>query len=182
MDLKETTLENPQFGNGDVIRFLLEAVDVFDQDGNPIELDGIANDLLTPLSKLTRWLGAFGLTSEPGEEIDMEQAIGREAMAVIINVPGKDGTGAFARISDIVPLPMTGSRNGRVAAPPRPAPPKPVPDGSSPDPDFTGFWTQVKVMGKTQADVLALLPEPDLRLMADLDAAGLVEILGKLSA
>ena len=118
MDLKEATLENPQFGNGDVIRFVLETVDVVDGEGNPIELDGIANDKLSPMSKLTRWLSAFGVTSKPGEEVDMEDAVDREAMAVIVNKPGKDGTGAFPRIEDLVPLPKTG--NGRTARPTEP--------------------------------------------------------------
>ena len=146
MDLKETILENPQFGSGDVIRFCIETTEVVDEEGNRIELDGIANDKLTPLSKLTRWLTAFGVTAEAGEEIDMEEAIGREAMAVIVVKPGKDGTGAFPRVDDLVPLPKSGKASS--------APQKPTAASNGDSPDVDSFWRRIRAAGFDRADVL----------------------------
>lgn len=139
MDLVETTLENPQYGNGDVIRFALETTDVVDEEGNPVQLDGIANDKMTPMSKLSRWLSAFGVSAKPGEDVDMEEAIGKQAMAVIVLKPGKDGTGAFPRIDDLVPLPRSGGR----AAPAAPA-----------ATDISAWWKQTRDAGLKRDDVL----------------------------
>jgi hypothetical protein len=139
MDLVETTLENPQFGNGDVIRFALETTDVVDEEGNPVQLDGIANDKLTPMSKLSRWLTAFGVSAKPGEDVDMEKAIGQQAMAVIVLKPGKDGTGAFPRIDDLVPLPKAGGRS----VPTTPA-----------SVDISGWWKTTRDAGLKRDDVL----------------------------
>lgn len=135
IDLKEDMLENPQFGNGAVIRFQMETTDVLDEEGNPVELDGLANDKLTPLSKLTVWLAAFGVTAKPGEDIDMSEAIGRKAMAVIVLKPGKDGTGAFPRIENLVPLPRAG-RSAAVA------------------PDISAWWKETRDLGLKRDEVL----------------------------
>lgn len=136
IDLKEDILENPQFGDGAVIRFELETTDVLDEEGNPVRLDGIASDKLTPLSKLTRWLKAFGVTAEPGEEIDMARAIGQRAQAVIVLRPGKDGTGSFPRIEDLVALP----RSRAV----RPAPVN----------DISDWWKATRERGLNRKEVL----------------------------
>ena len=53
----------------------LVTTEMVDGEGNPIELDGIANDKLSPMSKLTRWLAAFGVVAKHGEDVDMEDAI-----------------------------------------------------------------------------------------------------------
>jgi hypothetical protein len=138
MDLTETQLENPAFGNGDVIRFTFECVDVVDNEGNPYELDGIANDILTPESKLTKWLAALGVTAKPGEGIDMEDAVGHECLAEIVHKPGKDGTGAFPRIEKLVPLP----RAGRSATP------------APSTPDISAWWKETRELGLKRDEVL----------------------------
>lgn len=136
MNLTETQIENPQFGNGDVIRFAFECVDVVDTEGNPVELDGIANDILTPESKLTKWLAALGVTAKPGEGLDMEDAVGRECLAEIVHRPGKDGSGAFPRIDKLVPLPRS-SRAAPTAAP-----------------DISAWWKETRDAGFKRDDVM----------------------------
>lgn len=139
MDLTETQIENPQYGNGDVIRFAFECTDVVDNEGNPYELDGIAIDILTPESKLTKWLAAFGVTAKPGETLDMEEAIGRECLAEIVHKPGKDGTGAFPRIDKLVPLPKSSGR---------PAPSQAVSG------DISAWWKETRTAGLKREDVI----------------------------
>jgi hypothetical protein len=104
MDVKEDRLDNSQFGNGDVIRFVLEVVDVLDENGEPVQLDAIANRKLTPKSKLWGWLEAFGLKVAVGAKVNIEDAVGREAFAIVIEKEGSQG-GSFARIESIVPAP-----------------------------------------------------------------------------
>ena len=164
-DLKETILENPQFGNGDVIRFVLHTTEVTGTDGQPVEIDGIANDKLTPLSKLTRWLGAFGVSAEPGEELDMEQAIGLEAMAVIVNRPSKDGSGNFARVDDLVPLPKTGTR--RVVA-------------ASGDDELSAWWKQTRDEKFERKHVLEFCEELFGAEPSNITAAERAELLERL--
>lgn len=166
MDLKETQLENPSFGNGDVIRFVLETTDVMDTEGNPIELDGIANDKLTPMSKLTRWLAAFGVTAIPGEDVDMEEAVGREAMAVVVLKPGKDGTDMFPRIDDLVPLPKSGK------APTGPTEAKA---------DFVAFWARIEAAGFKRTEVAPYV-DNDLTTIAKKSQAELDAILEEMKA
>jgi hypothetical protein len=113
MDVKEDKLANSQFGNGEVIRFDLEVIDVLDEDGNPITLDGIANRKLTPGSKLWKWLEAFGLKMAVGERVDIEQIVGRQAFAVVVSREGAKG-GTFARIENLVPAPSSTAAAGPV--------------------------------------------------------------------
>lgn len=170
MDLRETQLENPQHGTGDVIRFVLECVDELDSEGNRYALDGIANDILTPLSKLTEWLAAFGVSARPGEDIDMSEAVGREAMATVIHKPGKDKTGAFARIDKLVPLPKDAQK-----APGRPSAPAVVnPDGT---PNYTAFWSAITALGLTKQHVFDHLGTMDLKNLDGADFAIALEEL-----
>ena len=103
MDIKEDKIENPQYGDGRVIRFILEVDDVLDENGDPVVLDPIANDKLTPKSKLWGWLEAFGLTLEIGKSVDCDKAIGQTAIALIGERTGKDGTGSFPSVESLVP-------------------------------------------------------------------------------
>lgn len=106
LDVKEDLLEEAAFGNGEIIRFMLMTEDALDTDGNPVEFDAIANDKLTPKSKLTAWLGAFGVAVVVGSQVDIEEAIGKKAQAKIVqklDASGKD-TG-FSKVDDILPAP-----------------------------------------------------------------------------
>lgn len=105
VDVKEDLLENASFGNGDIIRFTLETEDKYDPEGNPAQMDAIANDKLTPKSKLTRWLEAFGVKAEVGKTIDIEDCVDKYAQAKVVakvDDSGKD-TG-FTKVDDLLPL------------------------------------------------------------------------------
>src|SRR5262245_15238623 len=102
MALKEDQIENSEFGGRDVIRFTLRLTEVVDENADPVDLDAIANDKLTPKSKLWAWLTGFGLKLDMGTPCNIEACIGREAYAVIIDNL-KDGT-AFSKVEDIIPL------------------------------------------------------------------------------
>ncbi len=78
---------------------------MLDEEGNPFRLDGIASRNLTPKSKAWAWFEAFGMKLEPGVRVNLEDAVGGEALGVISNKPGNDGTGLFARIDSIIPMP-----------------------------------------------------------------------------
>lgn len=147
MDLNEAQLENPQYGNGDVIRFTFECVDEVDDDGNRYQLDGIANDILTTESKLTKWLAAFGVIAKPGEDIDMAEAVGRECLAEVVVKPGKDGTGAFPRIDKLVPLPK-GKAIGRTVA-----------ASGATESDVSAFWGETRKRNWERKAVLELSHE-----------------------
>ena len=113
MDVAADILEDAAFGDGSIIRFDLECRDRLDEEGNPTQLDAIANDKLTPKSKLTRWLDAFGVKVATGDEIDIEEAVGRACQARVvkkIDAAGKD-TG-FSKIDDLLPLPNSRKADG----------------------------------------------------------------------
>ena len=102
-DVRAEKLDKFTFGDGRVIRFILEVDDTVDEDGGPVYLDPIANDKLTPKSKLTEWLNAFGVAAAVGEAVDLESCIGKRALAVIGIKPGKDGSGEFSSVDSILP-------------------------------------------------------------------------------
>ena len=100
----EDKVESP-YGQPDVIRFSLTVADQFDEEGNPVDLDGIASRKLSPKAKLTSWLNAFGIEVAIGQDVDLEMAVGLEAYAVVIDHE-KDGA-TFSRVSALIPLPET---------------------------------------------------------------------------
>ena len=162
MEVAADVLDNPQFGTGDVIRFDLEVVDKLGADGNPLTIDAIANDRLTPKSKLWGWLEAFGITPEINGDLDIEEVVGREALARIVQKEGSE----FTRVDALIPLP-TASKS---------------PAKATGEPDFDAFWKQVRAMGKEQADVKALLPNGNMLAMQDMKGDDLVALIEKLSA
>ena len=167
MDLKEDLLENALYGNGNVIRFELEVCQHVDVSGNPIQLDALANDKLTPKSKLWGWLEAFGLHPEVEDDVDMEAAVGQEALAVVENVPGKDGTGEFSRVANIIPLPANIPIRDPVRA-----------DG---EPDFDAFWKRIRAAGFERKDV-APYADDDLSTVSKKSADELSAILEQMGA
>lgn len=127
--VREDHIENSQFGTGDVIKFTLRTADVVDQYGDPVELEAMANDSLTPLSKLTRWLDAFGVGSNE-EELDLERCKGRKCLAKV-EIQDRGDKGQWNRITELLAPPRTGARN---VVGPRPAPREPEPAEAADDP------------------------------------------------
>lgn len=166
MDVKPDHLDNSQFGTGDVIRFSLETEVLNPADGNPVTLDAMANDRLTPKSKLWGWLTAFGMKLDFSVDCDIEEAVSREAYAVVVDQPGKEG-GVFSRVEDIIPLPKS-------QMPPKSAAKD---DG---EPDFDAFWKAVRAMGKESKDLIPFLPNKDLTDMPNMSGADLVALLERL--
>lgn len=114
MNVRPDQLESTYEGStGEIIRFDLECRDRLDEEGNPVQLDAIASDKLTPKSKLTRWLDALGLKVATGEEVDIEQVVGQQCQARV--VAKLDNTGketGFTKVDDLLPLPNSHRRNG----------------------------------------------------------------------
>ena len=98
-------MENPQFGNGAVIRFSLSFDDMVDTEGGDVIRDPIANDKLTPMSKLTGWLGAFGIKVAIGGQVDLEECIGKQALATVTSVDKGDRT--YDKVTALMPVPKT---------------------------------------------------------------------------
>ncbi len=142
-DVKGDTLENPSFGDGAIIRFSLKVEDMLDENGEEVVLDPIANDKLTPKSKLTEWLKAFGVVAEVGETINIEEAIGKRALAVVGTKPGKDGTGEFATVDSIIP-----AQKGRPQGPVNPS-----------DLEIGEFWALTRTEGFERSHVLQVCEE-----------------------
>lgn len=128
MELQSDTLENTR--NPDVWRFLLETRDVLDPTGNPYKIDGVASQKLTPKAKAWEWFTALGLNLQPGIVLDLENAVGNECLAVVTNKPGRDGTGSFARVDSLIPMP------GRRAQ-------------QAPADDIGSWWAEVRGAGPT---------------------------------
>lgn len=81
------------FGTNDVCRFQCRLLQVLDSDGEPVVIDAIANWLLSPMSKLWAWLENLGMHPQVGFDLDLEDAIGRQAVASIIDgTSSKDGS------------------------------------------------------------------------------------------
>lgn len=99
--VREDEIENSQWDKN-VIRFDLQTTDVLDENGDAVELDAIASRKLSPKSKLWGWLTALGVQLDVGADIDLEEAIGHEALAVIEDHTGTDGA-VFSRVKDLIP-------------------------------------------------------------------------------
>ena len=114
-DVKEGVIENPAFGNGDIIRFTVSFDDLLDTEGAEVIRDAIANDKLTPMSKLTEWTLAFGVSAAVGESLDIEECMGRKALAKVTNVDKNDKT--YDRIASLLPAPKTAAQQQEVDIP-----------------------------------------------------------------
>ena len=129
----DDTLETPQYGDGNIVRLYMVLDDVLDAEGEPIELDAIANRKLSPKAKLTRWAEALGrpIDFEAEIEFDTEELVGGICLAKIIHKDGSD----WPRVDDLTARPKAG---GKVS----PA------NGSISD-----WWQQVRSSGLTVREV-----------------------------
>lgn len=132
-------IDNSKFGNGDVVRLDLQIVDVLDENGDYIELDAIANQRLTPKSKLWEWATAFGLPPVLNQNFDTDALVGRTAQALIIDKV-EDGA-TFSRVDKIFPARASQSAPAAAAT------------SNGDGPDFDGFWRRVKAGGFERKDV-----------------------------
>lgn len=135
--VKDDTIENPQFGNGDVVRLYMALADVLDAEGEEIELDGMANRKLTPKSKLTRWAEALGraIDFDNEDDFDPEELIGSQCLIKVVRAD-KD---SWPKIEDMTAPPKT--RATRQAAPP------------TADNGISNFWAATRKAGVTLEDV-----------------------------
>ncbi len=107
--VKDDLIENPQFGDGEIVRIYFELKDKLDADGEPIELDGMASRKISPKSKLTKWSEALGRTinfDDPEEEFDTEELIGGECQ---IKITRKDAE-SWPKVEDVIALPKGAGR------------------------------------------------------------------------
>ena len=143
IEAKEDRIPKPQFGDGTVVRFFLELDDMVMPDGEPVVLDAIASAYLTPGSKLTKWIKALGFQVEIDQEFDFDTIKGARGLAVVENVKKDDGS-VWPRVKELVGAPTSKAPAALSLR---------KPDGK---PDYNVFWTKVKELGKSKADVDAL--------------------------
>ena len=106
------TLENPQYGNGDVIKIKLE-LDVADDDGETVELEAMANRKLTPMSKLWSWFEAFNVPVSVGDELDTDQMVGKRCQVEVGERKTERGT--WATVDRLFKLPTRAAPRQRPA-------------------------------------------------------------------
>lgn len=101
--VKDDTIENPQFGNGDIVRIYLRLDDMVAEDGEPVVLDGMANRIISPKSKLTRWAEALGRPINFDEEDDFEtEDLVEGRCQVKVTRENKD---SWPKVDDLTALP-----------------------------------------------------------------------------
>ena len=174
--VKEDSLPNPQYGSGDVIKFSLQFDDLADDDGNLLTRETMASDYLTPGSKLTAILRAFGINLSVGQSVDFEACIGRPALAVV-GEKRKSTNGVekvYDTIEDVIPAPRAGK-------PATALPPSVInPDGS---PNWAVFWAEAKRLGfRTKASVIAARGPAAAPLDSITDGVDAQEALDMLAA
>ena len=174
LDVKEDHLANSQFGNGDVYRWTFEVQDgdgpMEDEEGEPISLDGVSDRKLTPNNKTTRWVEAFGIGLEVGDEVDLEDCIDKRCLAMI-GVKDTD-KGKFNTIDTLMPLPK-----GKVAAPKGNGN-----KGAEPEADLlTAFWKRVRAIGLEPGNIAPYV-DNDLRTLASKTADELEAICKEVGA
>lgn len=150
--VKEDTIPNPQYGNGDVIKFKLQFDDMVDDGGEDVIRETMASDYLTPGSKLTAILIAFGVTAEIGQNVNIDDCLGRKAQAKVGSVT-KTVKGAVKTYDTIEEL---------FALPKKPAPKATTPAESpetSADTGMSDFWAETRKRNWTAVEVINLSKE-----------------------
>ncbi len=94
-----------------IYRLIIETTEVLGPDGRGVELSAITSRMLTPNSKLTRWVNALlGHIPAIGEEIDLEQIVGKHCLALLVLKKGNDGR-EWVRVEDLMPEPKKTARS-----------------------------------------------------------------------
>lgn len=158
LSVKAETLENPQYGDGNIIRFELRFDDVLDENGEEIKRDLRANDKLTPMSKLTGILLAFGVKAAVGEEVDIEDCVGKQALAQVIEIKKDDKV--YDRIKDLLPTQKKAS--------------------GDPTANISDFWHEVRSKGFAVREVTKTAEDLYGKHPKDLTPEERAEILAQL--
>jgi hypothetical protein len=171
------TLENPQYGDGAVVKFRLEFDGLEDDEGEPLTREAMASDYLTTGSKLTRYLFAFGISASVGQDIDLDDAIGKQALAVV----GKKTKGdkVYDTIDNLIPAPKARTNGSKPAqkAPAASQTPSMIKDTG--EVDWPIFWKVTREAGIKREEVIAETENDVDKLLAmdPTDAVALAEIL-----
>jgi len=143
----------------ELLKWTFRFPDVPGDDGEPGELAVLTSLALSPKSNLWAWYQALtGVTLDLDMEIDLEDMVGKEAQAAIVHKPGKDGTGSWPRIENLMALPKKGKAKG----PPAPIDPyegfrvQGDQKGTS-DIDWAVFWAECGRKDVTIVDVAAFI-------------------------
>lgn len=176
----EKMLENDQYGNPHKALLICQFPDLIDEaTGEFIALDAMCNFVISEKSTLTRWLTAAGMEINFDEdEIDIEEVVGREALAVVAH---KDGKG-WPRITDLMPPLKRGgvatrTAAGKSATNPAASPAVILPDGSA---DFTVFWTVMRAHGINRKNVADHL-DGDIESLLTMDGPAVAELMDLLT-
>ena len=139
--IAEGQIENPQYGDGRVVRIDMEFDGMVLPDGDPVILDAIANPKLSPKSKLGGWCKALGFDLEIGQEFDLDELVGAKGLAVIEN-ESKDGQD-WPRVVNIVGT----VRTNRTTVPP----------ADTSKPDIGAFWEAAYALEKDRPKLGAFI-------------------------
>lgn len=160
VDIQEAVIENPQYGDGNVIRIEMSLDGLIMEDGEPVILDTIANPKLSPKSKLGGWCKALGFDLSIGDEFDLDELKGAKGLAVVEN-DIRDGQ-EWPRVVNIVGAPKTG--NNSQAGPL----------------DVSGFWIEAYKLGDRDIIFAKVKSLTGGKMLAGLDGDGLAALLKKL--
>lgn len=155
-------LEGSKFGSGDVVRIVLEVQGELDSDGNPVEIDAIANYKLTPKSKLWTWAEAFGLKPVVGQDFDTDDMVDCHARALITDRDEVAADGKiYSRVEKIMAL-------DQVAGAAAQSPALVNADGT---PNWSAFWPAIAKLGLNKQHVFDHVGSMDLTGMDGADVA-----------
>jgi len=143
LSIKEHSIDNPSFGDGDVFKWSFAVVDEVDEEGDPIILDPVSNRKLTPLTKFWAWAVALGGQPEIGKPFNTDQLIGAHAMAQVEAKVKPDGTRGFPKIVALVAMPK--QRNG--ARPERKTESPQVQATDNLSDELNAWWKKILGMG-----------------------------------
>lgn len=164
-------LTSASYGTSNVIRFTFALEGMTNQDGEQMLIDAIANHNLSPLSKLNEWNQALGMRPAIGDEVDLDELVGRRALVQIIDNHGKDGQ-TYSKVDKLIAMPNTGASPAAKSG----TPPMITPEGEI---DWTVFWAHAKANGVSSKMVAAELDGKldNLKTMAAPDAVLLLETI-----
>lgn len=94
-------MKEEQFGPAVIFR--LEVIDDEEFAGRKLSAMASLGDEVTPKHKFTKWLAAFGVPFAEETELDIEELIGKEALATVV-VTEKNGD-QFNKITEMRSIP-----------------------------------------------------------------------------
>ena len=166
-------LDKSKYGSGDVVRLVLEVQGEIDSDGNPVEIDAIANYKLTPKSKLWEWAEAFGLKPLVGQDFDTDSMVDRRARALITDRDEVAADGKiYSRVEKIMALDGGNTTGASVST-------SPTIVNADGTPNWGAFWPAIVALGLTKQHVFDHMGTMDL---TDKDGADIAIAYEELKA